>query len=213
MRLFFRLWRGASHLDTRLRARSRSAVARGGGGCGVPGTPPAGGGGLGGASYAADHWVMYYDDTSGENYYYNTVTGETSWTQPEGVAVQRGDELAAPLFQDVDEPPVLKDGESPWLEYWDESADARYWYNVITHEASWTKPPEDDLDALAQNIVVPPGPDWTAAIDNKSGRETWVNDATGEVLKSGDADSASQASGTDRRAARRNRRASAAGRH
>ena len=95
----------------------------------------------------------------------------------------------------------------------DESADARYWYNVITHEASWTKPPEDDLDALAQNIVVPPGPDWTAAIDNKSGRETWVNDATGEVLKSGDADSASQASGTDRRAARRNRRASAAGRH
>ncbi|KAH8062806.1 hypothetical protein JL720_13176 [Aureococcus anophagefferens] len=193
---------------SRSRTPSRSDRAR---------SPAAGGaaaGALAGASYAADHWVQYYDDASGSDYFYNTVTGDTSWTEPPGVSVQRGDELAAaPLFEDVDEPVKLQEGESPWLEYWDESAGSRYWYNVLTHEASWTQPPEDDLDAHAQQIVVPPGPDWTAAIDNKSGRETWVNDATGEVLKSADGDAGSQASGTDRRAARRNRRASSAAKH
>ena len=29
-----------------------------------------------------------------------------------------------------------------WQEFWDESAQAKYWYNNITGEASWTKPPE-----------------------------------------------------------------------
>ena len=28
---------------------------------------------------------------------------------------------------------------------------------------------------------------WTAAIDDQTGKETWVNDATGEVLKAGGA--------------------------
>jgi hypothetical protein len=98
------------------------------------------------------------------------------------------------------------EGESPWLEYWDESADARYWYNQITHEASWTKPPDDDLQAIA-DAIVPPGPDWTAAIDTNSGRETWINDATGEILKTADSD-ALEASRTpaERRAMRRKAR-------
>ena len=27
-----------------------------------------------------------------------------------------------------------------WEEYWDESAQAAYWYNTITNEASWINP-------------------------------------------------------------------------
>ena len=42
--------------------------------------------------------------------------------------------------------------------------------------------PEPDPEGM-----VPPGPNWTAAIDDQTGKETWVNDATGEVLKAGGA--------------------------
>ena len=30
---------------------------------------------------------------------------------------------------------------TPWIEYWDESAQARYWYNTESGEASWKEPP------------------------------------------------------------------------
>ena len=75
----------------------------------------------------------------------------------------------------------------------DESAQARYWYNQITQEASWVEPdPNDVVKALEEpepdpEGMVPPGPNWTAAIDDQTGKETWVNDATGEVLKAGGA--------------------------
>ena len=114
------------------------------------------------------------------------------------------------MFQDLDEPPRLGEGESPWLEYWDESADARYWYNQVTHEASWTKPPEDDLAAIA-DAIVPPGPDWTAAIDKNSGRETWINDATGEVLKASGEVAAANQTPAERRAMRRKARRGSSG--
>ena len=112
---------------------------------------------------------------------------------PAGYAVIRGDELSAPLFEDLDEPPQLAPGESPWLEYWDESAQARYWYNQITPEASWVEPDPNDVVKAPEEPepdpegMVPPGPNWTAAIDDQTGKETWVNDATGEVLKAGGA--------------------------
>ena len=109
-------------------------------------------------------------------------------------ALEGGDELAAPpLFHDVDEPPVVAPGETPWLEYWDESAQARYWYNQITQEASWVEPDPNDVVKAPEEPepdpegMVPPGPNWTAAIDDQTGKETWVNDATGEVLKAGGA--------------------------
>ena len=143
---------------------------------------------------AMDAWVQYYDEEVESDYFYNTETGETSWTRPEGVTnIKRGDTLAEqPLFQDIDEPPVVAVGESPWLEYWDESAQARYWYNQVTQEASWVEPdpdswkaPEAPVTEATEEGVVPPGPNWTAAIDDQTGKETWVNDATGEVLKAG----------------------------
>ena len=88
-----------------------------------PETPYGGGYSFGAPQPSA--WVQYYDDEAQTDYFYNTETGETSWTRPEGVIIKRGDELAAPpLFHDVDEPPVVAPGETPWLEYWDERASA-----------------------------------------------------------------------------------------
>ena len=63
-----------------------------------------------------------------------------------------------------------------WQEFWDESAQAKYWYNNITGEASWTKPPElagDDASVTSINPAVAAGPggadDWVSYIDETTG--------------------------------------------
>ena len=131
--------------------------------CTLPSAPPSGSGRAespwydpaAGTGYADNAWVEYYDDVNQASYFYNTITGDTSWNRPDGASnIIRGDELAAtPLFEDIDEPPVIGDGDSPWLEYWDESAGARYWYNQLTHEASWVQPPPmDTVEALPASV-------------------------------------------------------------
>ena len=164
-----------------------------------------------------DDWVAYYDDTTASTYYFNATTNETSWDLPPGVQARRGDDLLlgssllsptsdAVTYEDLDSPKPV-DG-SPWLEYWDDEAGARYWYNTRTGEASWEKPaslsrtpsrtshheprvpdilvettsvPDDDGGCLDP----PTGPEWSAIIDPISGRESWIHDHTGELWRGG----------------------------
>lgn len=73
----------------------------------------------------AEDWVAYFDETSGQDYFFNAQTGDTSWADPRLALVE-----TQLVFDDLDEPPT-----SEWQEYYDESAGARYWYNTHTHEA------------------------------------------------------------------------------
>lgn len=158
-------------------------------------------------AYEADDWIAYYDDATGANYYYNANTYETSWDLPLGARARRGDTLTegattgdqtdALVFENIDEP-----APGGWFEYWDESAGARYWYNTVTHEASWTPPRtlqagvDGDMQgdphstsASDPNGVqpmpshVPKDPNWSAIIDAKTGKEIWLHDLTGEVWR------------------------------
>jgi hypothetical protein len=38
-----------------------------------------------------------------------------------------------------------------WMEYWDDAAQAYYYFNSITHEASWTRP--DDFTVKEEDIL------------------------------------------------------------
>lgn len=64
-------------------------------------------------------WTEVVDPSSGSTYYYNTVTQETSWTNPNAPA---------------------EDASAGWTEVTDPSSGAKYYYNTITQETSWDQP-------------------------------------------------------------------------
>jgi len=59
-------------------------------------------------------WVESFDSSSNTKYWYNTETGEASWTDPHG-----------------------KQNSPDWVSYIDEKTGNEYWYNTTTGETSW----------------------------------------------------------------------------
>ena len=85
----------------------------------------------------------------------------------------------------------MSDGEfssaGAWQEFYDESAQAKYWYNAATGEASWVQPerPKSSSRGLSARQM-PAGaynaPDeWVSYIDSESQQEYWYNSRTGET--------------------------------
>ena len=67
-------------------------------------------------------------------------------------------------------------GEMPggdWVQQWDESARANYWYNASTGEASWTEP--------AAPAALPAPTDWVPQFDESAQANYWYNNKTGEA--------------------------------
>eukprot|EP00941_MAST-03F_sp_MAST-3F-sp1_P006132 g6132.t1 len=84
-----------------------------------------------------------HDDGEGNIYFYNNITGETSWEPPTGWKVSG--------VSPVKEGEATVDPQHPsnWIECHDEASDAYYYYNQVTHETSWEKPEdwgEDDSE-------------------------------------------------------------------
>eukprot|EP00966_Prymnesium_polylepis_P149948 3463848-Prymnesium_polylepis.1 len=63
-------------------------------------------------------WLVAVDETTGEKYYYNALTGDSSWERP-----------APP-------PPTDR-----WVEEVDPRSGRTYYVNASTNERTWTKPP------------------------------------------------------------------------
>ncbi|KAG7381536.1 hypothetical protein PHYPSEUDO_005954 [Phytophthora pseudosyringae] len=74
-------------------------------------------------------WEEAYDESSGRAYYFNRLTGDTSWTLP-------GEE-------DTSEAGA---SSSAWQQSFDEVSQTTYYYNVHTGEAAWALPEEAEED-------------------------------------------------------------------
>jgi hypothetical protein len=92
----------------------------------------------------AGEWTEYYDEGSGAPYWYNAVSGETVWTDPNGgnegagtygMADGYGSDYAAGA-SGYD----TGGGGGDYTEYYDEATGAAYWYSETTGETLWESP-------------------------------------------------------------------------
>lgn len=97
------------------------------------------------AAELAPNWVETYDPSSGQPYYYNSVTQETSWEKPLATASS-----AAPVANGTDTSTALPDG---WTEHVDPSSGHPYYYNTNTQETSWERPTQAPIQASAAQTI------------------------------------------------------------
>ena len=94
----------------------------------------------------ANDWVFLTDETTGQSYWANTVTRETSWSQPEALRCVEGAAVEEEEVQFV----KLSNG---WYRYEDDETGRPYYYHMDSQETRWTMPPEarppEPTDAFA----------------------------------------------------------------
>jgi hypothetical protein len=114
-------------------------------------------------------WIESTDPTSGETYYYNVETEETSWERPVGSSLpfeenepeietneeQTGDGAVDLPDASYAEQSEIANGEdepadseisSSWIKVENDSGDKPYYYNPKTGDTSWEKPDDVEID-------------------------------------------------------------------
>ena len=145
--------------------------------------------------FEGDDWVQLWDPDEYSWYWYNRRTQEAQWEYPGTDIDYSGYESTGGMTDystDAGEESGYEseygianhsgNGGSPWQEYWDEQAQAKYWYNQETGEASWTRPDTASRPGSARSGVKNSGADdWVSYIDPDTDQEYWYNAATGET--------------------------------
>jgi hypothetical protein len=138
-------------------------------------------------------WVQLWDSVESAWYWYCEASGAAQWEQPteyyDPAATTASGYESAGAMTDYSTDNYESGGETyqeeggssygPWQEFWDESAQAKYWYNNETGEASWTVP--DEYSVAETSSATAPVNEWVSYIDENTGQEYWYNPATGET--------------------------------
>jgi hypothetical protein len=111
------------------------------------------------AEEAAKEWVQFFDEENGYPYWYNNITGESSYDKPAVLVAQEEEEAAAGQMVEAEADPYASDyggeegynsdyqgaeaaagGASEWKEEWDEASGTTYWYNETSGESTYDDP-------------------------------------------------------------------------
>ncbi|XP_075438341.1 rho GTPase-activating protein 27-like isoform X4 [Ascaphus truei] len=86
-----------------------------------------------------EEWETHTDKGSGQLFYYNSVTRETTWDSPFD---QPEDQIYASISP-TSPSPVPSDTE--WEKHFDEASRKYYFYNLVTGETFWEPPPHEEV--------------------------------------------------------------------
>ncbi|KAM4691299.1 rho GTPase-activating protein 27 [Rhinophrynus dorsalis] len=87
-----------------------------------------------------EDWETHTDKDSGQLFYYNSVTGATTWDSPFD---QPEDQVHSPLSQASLSP---LPGDNEWEKHFDEASGLFFFYNSVTGETSWEPPIEEGMN-------------------------------------------------------------------
>ena len=147
-------------------------------------------------TYEDNKWVQLWDPDEKSNYWYCEKTKEAQWNKPG----EESDYDSQGGMTDYTSDNYSSGGETTysgygdgmgaseeWQEFWDEQAQAKYWYNNITGEATWQRPGNmwGTLSARSASKIPAAAKgnnagDWVSYIDESTGQEYWYNAVTGE---------------------------------
>lgn len=127
-----------------------------------------------------DDWQESLDPASGNPFYYNSKTGESSWTRPAAPepapATSSSAQPAAASSQAATQAGGLAEG---WTEHVDPGSGKTFYYKVATGETSWTKPEAPQEQTPAESSA--PASDWAEHVDPGTGNTFYYNAKTGET--------------------------------
>mmetsp|Transcript_8712 Transcript_8712/g.16665 ORF Transcript_8712/g.16665 Transcript_8712/m.16665 type:complete len:706 (-) Transcript_8712:344-2461(-) len=139
-------------------------------------------------------WLAVLDPDSGDHYYVNESTGETTWDRPPGEhrASSRSFGASQPSIHTSDDDADLPPG---WLSVDDPDTGDTYYVNKETGESTWDKPssgidgnsPSQDEYTVDQTTTTGGDgdedllPNWFSVVDQTSGDVYYANEVTGET--------------------------------
>lgn len=117
-----------------------------------------------GVTVQQSDWVEMLDEASGKAFWYNSKSRESTWFNP-FIPVEYLHEYYPSVSEDnfTTQPDI----QASWKKYFDEGAQADYWYNEKTGESSWENPEK------SSNI-------WEEHFDLATHLPFWYNVVTGE---------------------------------
>lgn len=84
------------------------------------------------AGAAPGDWERHVDDASGATYYYNKLTGASSWEEPDGFVARAGGEEQA---QDAGDRKPAR-----WRRFTDDDSGKTYYYDEANDVTQWEEP-------------------------------------------------------------------------
>ena len=137
---------------------------------------------------ASSDWVETADPTSGQTYYFNSKTNETSWEKPNSYSTAAADaNNGSPSTPSMEAGQDATGGcESDWSETVDPTSGKAYYFNSKTGETSWEKPTAGEAEIANINTTGDNEPsqdaaEWVEATDISTGSTYYYNSGTGET--------------------------------
>ncbi|XP_069041888.1 rho GTPase-activating protein 27 isoform X2 [Lepisosteus oculatus] len=97
-------------------------------------------------SSESPEWEVHTDAESGQEFYYNPATGQTTWDSPfldrEAPPEEQPSPSLSPSASPSPTPPASGGQGSEWQKLLDDDSGRYYFYNPVSGETSW-EPPED----------------------------------------------------------------------